>query len=102
MFTKYKNHPDVNLWKSIKFKNKLFFQKILDFDFNFTCTYLSFASHYKPDGSEGYPKCIFSLSTHTKQLLIVSLCDATAGIGNCNARMDRRQGQNSYVDGNLT
>ena len=31
--------------------------------------------------SEGDQDCIFSLLTHTKQLLLVPFCDTTAGIG---------------------
>ena len=34
-----------------------------------------------PLGSEGDPGCIFSLMTHTKQLLLVTFCYTTAGIG---------------------
>ena len=40
----------------------------------------SFASLYGPQGSEGDPEGIFSLLTHTRQLLLLSFSDHAAGI----------------------
>ena len=49
----------------------------------------------------------FSFLTHTKQLLLVTFCDTTAGIGNSKVWQytvaaaiwkDRRKGWKSYVD----
>ena len=45
-------------------------------------TYLSFSSPLGPQGSEGDPEYIFfTLRAHTMQILLVTICDTTAGIG---------------------
>ena len=60
--------------------------------------HLSFASAAAvPLGSEGDPGCIFLLFTHTKQRLLVTICDTLAGI-EISFRTDRRGSQNSYLD----
>ena len=46
---------------------------------------------------EGDPGCIFLLFTHTKQRLLVTICDTLAGI-EISFRTDRRGSQNSYLD----
>ena len=40
--------------------------------------YISFFLHHGPQGSEDDPELVL---THTKQLLLVTFCDTTPGIG---------------------
>ena len=43
-------------------------------------------------GSEGDPECIFLLITHTKELLLVTVCDDTAGIGSWKGTAEFKDG----------
>ena len=58
-------------------------------------------------GSRGSPKCIFLLSKHMKQLLLVTFCDTLAGIefsfwpdgtGRTNGRTDKRTDGQTNVE----
>ena len=60
--------------------------------------YISFFLHHGPQGSEDDPELVL---THTKQLLLVTFCDATAGelfFGHTDGRTDRHTEEEGQTD----
>ena len=84
-----------------------YFQYLKLSDFFFTQTLCSSASTclMDPRGLRMNQSKYFSLWTHSKQLLLLTFCKSTAGIGSLKVwrdadavRTDRCEGWNSYVD----